>query len=91
MIRPRRSGSSGRTKVLLGDGYRLSQVVACLARSSTYLLTEAEAGEIVDSQTETIEREWASVCELAQLSEADRRRLWHGAVLNPYATEGYPR
>jgi hypothetical protein len=48
------------------DGYRLSQVAACVARASTYLLTEEEARETVD-----------------------RHRLWGGAFLNPYATEGY--
>lgn len=46
-----------------------------------------EAG--AQRRVETIEREWTTVCDLAQLSEVDRRRLWHSAFLNPYATEGY--
>jgi serine/threonine-protein kinase HipA len=70
------------------DGFRLSQVAACVARASTYLLDEEEARKIVDRQVETIKRDWDDVCELARLSEVDRRRLWRGAFLNPYATEG---
>lgn len=87
---PRTGGEASQAMAIGRDGYRLSKVAACVARASTYLLTEDEAGEIVDNQIDTIEREWASVCELAQLSEVDRRRLWHGAVLNPYAIEDFP-
>lgn len=84
-----RSGEEASQAMAIGrDGYRLSQVAACVARASTYLLTEGAAREIVDRQIETIENEWAEVCDLAALSEVDRRRL-RGGVLNPYASEGY--
>ncbi|HEY5709268.1 MAG TPA: HipA domain-containing protein [Solirubrobacterales bacterium] len=86
---PRTGGEASQAMAIGRDGYRLSQVVACIARASTYLLTEEEAREIVDSQIETIEQEWDDVCELARLSEVDRRRLWRSAFLNPYAIEGY--
>ncbi len=88
---PRTGGEASQAMAIGRDGYRLSQVTACVARASTYLLTEEEACEIIDSQIETIEREWDDVCDLARLSEIDRRRLWGGAVLNPYATEGYSK
>jgi serine/threonine-protein kinase HipA len=86
---PRAGGEASQAMAIGRDGYRLSQIVACIARASTYLLSEDEARKIVDSQIETIEREWDDVCELAGLSEVDRRRLWRSAFLNPYATEGY--
>jgi serine/threonine-protein kinase HipA len=73
------------------DGYRLSRVAACVDRAATYLLTDAEAREIVDHQIDTIETDWEDVCDLARLNEVDRRRLWRGAFLNPFATEGYSR
>jgi serine/threonine-protein kinase HipA len=88
---PRAGGEASQAMAIGRDGYRLSQVAACVARASTYLLTEEEAREIVDRQIETIERDWDDVCELARLSEVDRRRLWRGAFLNPYATESYLR
>ncbi len=86
---PRAGGEASQAMAIGRDGYRLSQVAACVARASTYLLTEEEAREIVNRQVETIDNEWDEVCELARLSEVDRHRLWHGALLNPYATEGY--
>jgi serine/threonine-protein kinase HipA len=86
---PRTGGEASQAMAIGRDGYRLSQVAACVARASTYLLTEEEAREIVGNQIESIEREWDDVCALARLSAVDRQRLWRGAVLNPYATEGY--
>jgi serine/threonine-protein kinase HipA len=86
---PRTGGEASQAMAIGRDGYRLSQVAGCIERASTYLLTEAEAREIVDGQVETIEQEWEGVCELARLSEVDRRRLWRRAVLNPYAMAGY--
>jgi serine/threonine-protein kinase HipA len=86
---PRTGGEASQAMAISRDGYRLSQVAACVARASTYLLTEAKARSIVDRQIETIENEWEDVCELAGLSEVDRRRLRGGALLNPYSTEGY--
>jgi serine/threonine-protein kinase HipA len=86
---PRTGGEASQAMAIDRDGYRLSRVAVCVARASTYLLTEGEAREIVDRQVETIEGEWEEVCELAKLGEVDRRRLWRSAFLNPYATEGY--
>ena len=74
------------------DGYRLSQVAACVARASTYLLAEQEAREIVDRQIETIEtRLGRGLRPAPRLSEVDRRRLWRGAssiLMRPRATRG---
>jgi serine/threonine-protein kinase HipA len=86
---PRAGGEASQAMAIGRDGYRLSQIAACVSRASTYLLSEREAREIVDRQVATIEDEWGDVCELAGLSEVDRRRLWRSAFLNPYATEGY--
>lgn len=86
---PRAGGEASQAMAIGRDGFRLSQVAACVARASTYLLTEEEAREIVDRHVETIETDWDEVCDLAHLSEVDRRRLWGGAFLNRYATEGY--
>lgn len=86
---PRAGGEASQAMAIGRDGYRLSQVAACVARAAAYLLTEEKAHEIVDRQVTTIEDELGEVCELAGLSEVDRRRLWRGAFLNPYAIEGY--
>jgi serine/threonine-protein kinase HipA len=86
---PRAGGETAQAMAIGADGYRFSQVAGCVARASTYLLSEAEAREIVDRQIEVIEAEWADVCDRAELTAVDRASFWHRQFLNPYATEGY--
>jgi serine/threonine-protein kinase HipA len=85
-----RSGGVAEQLMAIGkDGYRASQVSGCVGRASEYLLSEAEARALVDSQIETIRDSWDQVCDRAELSEVDRANLWGAQFLNPYATEGY--
>ncbi len=86
---PRAGGETTQAMAIGGDGYRFSQVAGCVARAATYLLSEADAREIVDHQIETIETQWDDVCERADLTEVDRNGFWHRQFLNPYSTEGY--
>jgi serine/threonine-protein kinase HipA len=86
---PRAGGETAQAMAIGADGYRFSQVAGCVARASIYLLSEAEAREIVDHQIELIETEWTDVCDRAELTEVDRNSFWHRQFLNPYATEGY--
>lgn len=86
---PRAGGEAAQLMAIGQDGYRMSQVAGCVRRASTYLLSEPQAREIVDHQIETIETDWAEVCDLAGLSEVDRAGFWRRQFLNPYATEGY--
>ncbi len=86
---PRAGGETAQAMAIGADGYRFSQVAGCVARASTYQLSEAEAREIVDRQIDVIESEWREVCELAGLTEVDRNGFWRRQFLNPYATEGY--
>ena len=71
------------------DGYRFSKVAGCVERASTYLLSEADAREIVDHQIDVIESQWSDVCDQAELTEVDRNSFWRRQFLNPYATAGY--
>ena len=86
---PRAGGEAAQIMAIGEDGYRMSQLAGCVARASTYMLSEAQAREIVDRQIETIETEWLGVCDLAELTEVDRARFWRRQFLNPYAFEGY--
>lgn len=86
---PRAGGEAAQLMAIGQDGYRMSRVAGCVARAFTYLLSEPQAREIVDRQIETIETDWAEVCDLAGLSEVDRAGFWRRQFLNPYATEGY--
>jgi serine/threonine-protein kinase HipA len=85
-----RSGGEAAQIMAIGrDGYRMSQVAGCIERSSTYLLSEGEGREVVDHLIETIEGEWAEVCDGAELSKVERDGFWRRQFLNPYALEGY--
>ena len=86
---PRGGGETTQAMAIGHDGYRFAQVAGCVERASTYLLSEAEAREIVDHQIEVIETQWSEVCDLAQLAEADRNSFWGRQFLNPYATYAY--
>lgn len=86
---PRAGGETAQVMAIGRDGYRMSQVAGCIERASTYLLSEADAREIVDRQVEVIESKWDEVCDLAALTEVDRDGFWRRQFLNPYATEGY--
>lgn len=85
----RGGGETAQLMAIGEDGYRMSQVAGCLAHASTYLLSEPDAREIIDHQIDVIEREWRDVCDLAGLTEVDRRGFWGRQFLNPYAVEGY--
>jgi serine/threonine-protein kinase HipA len=71
------------------DGFRMSQLTGCVERASTYMLTAAEARELIDHQIDVIERDWSEACDAAALSAADRTFFWHRQFLNDYALEGY--
>lgn len=86
---PRSGGETAQLMAIGRDGFRMSQVAGCVERASVYLLSEAEAREIVDHQIETIESEWNEVCDIAAMTEVDRNWFWRRQFLNPYATEGY--
>ena len=47
---PRAGGETAQVMAIGPDGYRMSQVAGCVARASTYLLSEPDAREIVDHQ-----------------------------------------
>ncbi len=83
-----RSGGGASQAMAIGsDGFRMSQVAGCIGAAATYLLSEQEAKEIVDRQIEVIESEWGEVCELARMTEIDRRYFWRRQFLNSYALQ----
>lgn len=86
---PRAGGETAQIMAIGSDGYRMSQLAGCVARASTYLLSESEARAIVDRQIETVQTHWKEVCDRAVLTQVDRARFWRRQFLNPYALEGY--
>ena len=67
---------------------RRSQLSLCLAAAHKFLLSEERALTIMRRQVAAIAEHWASVCDEAALSDADRRLLWRRQFLNDLAFEG---
>lgn len=88
---PRSGGETSQAMIIGADGFRMSQLLGCVERASTFMLTEAEARDLIDNQVEVIEREWDAVCESAGMTEVERSFFWGRQFLNPYAFEGFSR
>jgi serine/threonine-protein kinase HipA len=84
-----RSGRTASQIMAYAPGARASQLEPIVKASATYLLTEAQAREIVDRQIETIAKDWNEVCDLARLSPEGKSFFEGRQFLNPYAFEGY--
>jgi serine/threonine-protein kinase HipA len=72
------------------DPFKESQVAGCVERAHLYQLSKSEATTIVDHQIDVIKRDWAEVCEQAELSQTGRSYFWKRQFLNDYALEGWP-
>ena len=74
-----------------GEGHddRRSLLENCRLSASDFLLSDAEARDLIASQTATIRARWVAVCDDAELSEVDRAFLWRRQFLNEYAFDGY--
>ncbi len=66
-------------------GERSSQLSTCLAACEVYLLTTAEAKDIIDAQVEIVQTQWLDAADAAQLTELDRRQLFGREILNEFA------
>lgn len=82
-----RTGNEASQAMLISGSNNLSQIKTCLKTAHNFLLSEDEAHAIFDKQKTTIEENWGSVCEEAQLSEVDRKLLWGRQFLNPFSVE----
>lgn len=82
-----RSGREATQAMLMHGQNRLSQISTCLQSAHSFLLKEQDAREIIDHQIETIERQWMSLCDEAELGEIERNYLWKRQFLNPFAFE----
>ena len=80
-----RSGTQANQAMAIGrDGQRESRLAVCREASETYLLTPAEADEIIDAQVTIINDEWDEAADAARLTTQDKQLLWKRQILNPY-------
>lgn len=85
---PRSGGEATQAMAIGRDGYRYSQLAGCIkSATDTYLLTTAEAKNIIDHQVSTIRSEWNEAADAARLTSTERQQLWGRQILNPYALQ----
>jgi serine/threonine-protein kinase HipA len=80
-----RTGNEDTQKMLISGEDRRSRLATCLAAAPVFLLRETEAIDLIEEQIVTIRDGWTDACELARLTETDRRLFWGRQFLNPYA------
>jgi serine/threonine-protein kinase HipA len=84
----RSGGEATQVMAIRRDGYRYSQLAGCVAAATgTYLLSNAEAKDVIDHQVDTIRSEWDEAAEVARLTAVERDQLWGRQILNPHALE----
>ena len=86
---PRTGNEASQAMLIHGDN-RMSQLSVCLAAAPNFLLDADRAKMIIKHQVRAIRDNWNTVCDKAQLTEADRQLFWHRQFLNPFAFYGAP-
>jgi serine/threonine-protein kinase HipA len=84
-----RSGTEANQAMAIGrDGQRASQLAVCLDAAETYLLSRAEAGDIIERQVTIISEQWDEAAETVALTTQQNQQLWGRQILNPYIHTG---
>jgi len=80
-----RTGQEATQAMLISGLHRQSNLVTCLMGAPQFLLSKAEAINIINHQIQVIQHSWSDICHIAQLSEVERRYLMGRQFLNPFA------
>lgn len=83
-----RTGGQASQAMLIQGNRNTSQLATCLQTAPNFLLSAAEAKQIITRQIATIKANWESVCDEASLNSGEREILWNGAFLKRFAFEG---
>jgi serine/threonine-protein kinase HipA len=84
-----RIGQEASQAMLIKGDNRASHLVVCLESAPSFLLNKVDARSIIDHQIETVETNWQTTCDEAQLSQTERNLFWGRQFLNPFAFQGY--
>ena len=83
-----RSGQTGsQAMAFAADGERDARISALVPAAAVYHLDAVDARGIVDHQRAVIRDNWGEVCDVAQLTTAQRNAFMGGQFLNPHALE----
>ena len=83
-----RSGQTGsQAMAFAADGERDARISALVPAAAVYHLDAVDARGIVDHQRAVIRDNWSEVCDVAQLTTAQRNAFMGRQFLNPHALE----
>ena len=82
-----RTGNVASQAMLIAGSSRQSRLSLCYEAAGRFLLNRSEAKALVDHQIQVIRQQWRDACELAELSEVERNRLWGRQFLNEFVFE----
>lgn len=80
-----RAGNEVSQAMLISGDNRMSRISSCIQAAHHFLLSEHDALAIAQHQITVIGKNWASVCDAANLTKTDRALLWGRQLLNSYA------
>ncbi len=87
-----RSGETATQAMAYGvDGERASSLVDLIGCSKAYGLSRREAGGVVDDLVTSIHEHFEDAADRAELTSAERKRMWGRQILNPGTTRGIGR
>ncbi len=79
---PRSGNEASQAMRIIGENNRANLLV-CLQAASSFLLSEEKARRIIQQQIITINERWQTICEEAELTDAEANLLWQRSFLNP--------
>ncbi len=82
-----RTGNEASQAMLICGNNNLSWLKSCLETAHNFLLSEEEARKIFERLITAIEQHWDTVCEEAELTDADKKLLWGRQFLNTFSIE----
>jgi len=80
-----RTGQESSQAMLLSHDDNHSRFSTCLSAATAFMLSEAQASEVILHQVDTLVKNWGSLCDEAALSRVDRGFFIGRQFLNPYS------
>lgn len=84
----RNGREANQAMAVIGEDRR-SLLENCRLSAASFLLSDADAREIINFQASAIVSAWAEICDEAKITAVDRAFMWRRQMLNDYAFEGY--
>jgi serine/threonine-protein kinase HipA len=89
-IAPQKRGTRDANQALnITPDTRSAQLINVQKAAPFFHIDAAEARQIIETQTETICKNWHEVCDLAAMTKTERSYFTGRQILNSYAFEGY--